>query len=365
MPDAGASTAATRRLLREVRILRTLLPLVDLAAAPSGGGAGKGLDLYLVTPLAVGGDLWGLLAEVAAGQRLPLPDATLRRLMALLLAALASLHSAGIVHRDAKPGNVFLTGGGGDGVGDVLLGDFGLSRHINPHRSLGGRSGRGEGSGSRWPRPAAPPAAVAATATASVASADDAGLTQGVATRGYRAPELRASRSRTAYDAGIDVWAAGVVLAEVLLPRSRLPAGAAKPPRGRRAAFDAPAWVAEEALAGGAVLPPDAVDLLGRLLAANPATRITAAEATAHPYLAPAAPPSVALYGRDVCGGPAVYAPLEPPAGAGKAELGRLLWNEVTAFHPELEHERPLLGGGAEGGKGGKRRRWGALLRRR
>jgi len=373
IPDAGASTGATRRLLREVRILRALshphlLPVSDVAASPSHGGAGSGVDMYLVTPLAAGGDLGGVLHDVTAGRRPRLSDATTRRVMGQLLAALASMHAAGIVHRDVKPDNIFLSGGA-DGVGDVWLGDFGLSRHIAPRRSrgphcsgasVGGGRGGTRGGKRSWFRPA--------PKASPITSADDAGLTQGVATRGYRAPELVSPRSRSRYNAGIDLWSAGVVLAEALLPGARLPGRATKgAPLAGKAPFDAPAWVAKEAAAAGVAPPPaDAVHLLGRLLEADPAKRATAAEAAAHPYVAGAVPPLVAAGGGAVDGGAgaslgfAKAARLEPPSGAGRQELARLLWAEVTAFHPELEVERPLLGGGAGGGN-----RLGALLRRR
>jgi serine/threonine protein kinase len=39
--------------------------------------------------------------------------------------------------------------------------------------------------------------------------------------------------------------------------------------------------------------PPEAADLLDRLLAADPARRMTAAEALQHPYLAPAREPEL------------------------------------------------------------------------
>ncbi|GAB0493549.1 hypothetical protein MMPV_004834 [Pyropia vietnamensis] len=387
VPDVGASVTTTRQLLREIRILRSvshphLLRLLDLTASPSDGGVGKRADVYLVTPLATGGDLGAALAGAAAGWRPPLADTTLRRVMYQTLSALAALHDAGIVHRDVKPENIFLTGGGPDGVGDVLLGDFGLSRYIPARRPRGTRDcSRGALSSSTW-RVTRPAASMSGSAT--MTSADDAGLTQGVATRGYRPPELttrRRRRCRPAYDASMDLWAVGVVLAQALVPGARIPTrasslgwagGAGSKP------WDVPAWIAAAVRTAGVQAPPtDAVDLLRRLLAVDPVARISAAEAMAHPYVVGSAATALAgsgvgILGRGggggVGGGPARGRAtggvrLEPPAGAGKAELGALLWSEVTAFHPELENERPLLGTVA----GEKKRRRGlvALLRRR
>lgn len=384
VPEVGASATTIRQLLREVRILRAvshphLLRLIDVAATPSDGGVGKGVDVYLVTPLAEGGDLAGVLAGAAVGRRPPLTDANIRRLMGQTLAALAALHSACIVHRDVKPDNIFLTGAGADGVGDVLLGDFGLSRYIAPRPPRASRGGRGGGGGGQGGGGGGGAVTAVASATAAVSSADDAGLTQGVATRGYRAPELTTPRRRRpTYDASMDLWGAGVVLAQALLPGCRIPgkATSGRPAgwAGGKAVWDVPSWVAATARAEGVPPPPpEAVDLLRLLLSVDPATRPSAAEAAAHPYVAGAATPvggvgdGVGAGGGGVDGhvrgGGMRGARLEPPAGADKAELGALLWAEVTAFHPELEDERPLLGGGA----GEKKRRRGlvALLRRR
>lgn len=316
VPDVGASAAITRQVLREVRILRAvshphLLRLLDVAAARSDGGVGKGVDVYLVTPLAAGGDLGSVLADAAAGRRPPLGDATTRRVVGQTLAALAALHATGIVHRDVKPDNIFLTGGGGDGVGDVLLGDFGLSRYIAPRRpraSRGGRGGGGAGDGAALTAGSAARGpsvgGSSSSGVSAVTSADDAGLTQGVATRGYRAPELIAPRRRRppTYDASMDLWAVGVVLAQALLPGAKLPARAT-------------AWSARPGGGSGGG---------GR--------------------------------GRG-------RVRLEPPPAAGKEELGAQLWAEITALHPELEAEPPLLGGGKEEKK--RRRGLVALLRRR
>ena len=77
---------------------------------------------YLVMELLVGGDLRALLAEERV---LPV-----ERALALLLpiaAGLAHAHEAGVIHRDLKPGNIFLARGRRGDVTPKLV-DFGLSK---------------------------------------------------------------------------------------------------------------------------------------------------------------------------------------------------------------------------------------------
>lgn len=67
----------------------------------------------------------------------PLPTAELRRLVAGLAEALASVHAAGVLHRDLKPGNIMLATDG------PRLIDFGISRAIEAHSQLPGRPAAG------------------------------------------------------------------------------------------------------------------------------------------------------------------------------------------------------------------------------
>lgn len=53
------------------------------------------------------------------------PSATMLRWAAQLCSALASIHAEGVMHRDVKPSNIFLTS-----MMDIKLGDFGLSRPL-------------------------------------------------------------------------------------------------------------------------------------------------------------------------------------------------------------------------------------------
>ncbi|SCU93404.1 LAFA_0F16226g1_1 [Lachancea sp. 'fantastica'] len=92
-----------------------------------------------------------------------------------ILCGLKYIHSADVIHRDLKPGNILCSISG-----HLKICDFGLARGISPlytENKLG-----------------------------------DLHITNYVATRWYRAPELILSHKR--YTKAIDVWAVGCILAE-------------------------------------------------------------------------------------------------------------------------------------------------------
>ncbi|CAH8870451.1 unnamed protein product [Trichobilharzia szidati] len=113
-----------------------------------------------------------------------------------LLRAIKYIHSGNVIHRDLKPSNVLLNS---DCL--VKLCDFGLTRSlasISENR---------------------------ATSAESFIDGDDdnenPGLTEYVATRWYRAPEiLLASNSYTKY---VDMWSLGCILGEMLLGKALFP----------------------------------------------------------------------------------------------------------------------------------------------
>jgi serine/threonine-protein kinase len=74
---------------------------------------------YLVTEHAGGGDVSGRIAEA---QRRPIALEEVLSIAAEVASARNHVHSCGIVHRDVKPENLWITAGG-----DLKLGDFGLS----------------------------------------------------------------------------------------------------------------------------------------------------------------------------------------------------------------------------------------------
>ena len=88
---------------------------------------------YLVTELMAGGDVEGLL-ESAPEHRLALEDAV--SLAVQVCRGLEFAHNFGVVHRDLKPGNVWLTAEPSTGSGRTVakLGDFGLAVALDRSR---------------------------------------------------------------------------------------------------------------------------------------------------------------------------------------------------------------------------------------
>lgn len=119
---------------------------------------------WIVMELVEGGSLKDRLDR---NERFPVPE--IARLMEQVLAALAYSHARGVVHRDIKPGNIMLTGDG-----SVKMADFGIARLEN-------------------------------------SSMTQVGTVMG--TPSYMAPEQL--RGETV-DARADIWAAGVMLYQLL-----------------------------------------------------------------------------------------------------------------------------------------------------
>ena len=81
---------------------------------------------YMVTELMGGGDVEGLI-ETATDQRLPLEQAI--KIAQETCQGLEFAHGRGVVHRDLKPGNVWLTNDG-----TAKIGDFGLAVSLDRSR---------------------------------------------------------------------------------------------------------------------------------------------------------------------------------------------------------------------------------------
>uniref|UniRef100_A0ABI7VSL3 Protein kinase domain-containing protein n=1 Tax=Felis catus TaxID=9685 RepID=A0ABI7VSL3_FELCA len=179
--DAFRDKTDAQRTFREIMLLQQLgdhpniIRLLDVIRAENDR------DIYLVfesmDPACSDTDL---NAVICKGRLLK--DVHKRFIMYQLLRATKFIHSGGVIHRDQKPSNILL-----DASCLVKLCDFGLAR------PLGGLPEGPEG-----------PA-----------------LTDYVATRWYRAPEVLLSSSW--YTPGVDMWSLGCVLGEMLRGRPLFP----------------------------------------------------------------------------------------------------------------------------------------------
>ncbi|OQR78981.1 serine/threonine-protein kinase NLK-like [Tropilaelaps mercedesae] len=264
MPNVFQNMVSCRRVFREVRMLCSLqhdnvLQALDILQPPH---IDFFQEIYVTTEL-MQSDLHKI---IVSGQLLTTDH--VKVFLYQILRGLKYLHSAGILHRDVKPGNLLVNSN------CVLkICDFGLARCVEPDQQRN--------------------------------------MTQEVVTQYYRAPELLMGARHYGY--AVDMWSVGCIFAELL---------------GRRILFQAPTPIAQlemitdllgtpassqelEELASyacegarahmlrrpakppslsalytlGAQATPDAVHLLCQMLVFNPARRLSAVDALAHPYL--------------------------------------------------------------------------------
>lgn len=232
------------------------------------------------------------------------------------LRALKSIHSADIVHRDLKPANLLLNANC-----DLKVCDFGLARSVKTSVSGGKEQGL---------------------------------MTEYVATRWYRAPEIMLSFKM--YTKAIDIWAIGCILAELLTGRPLFPGrdyshqldlildviGTPSLDEfyaitSRRSRDYIRALPIRKRRPFPTLFPhasKDAIDFLSKTLIFDPKRRLTVDEALEHPYLASYHDPD----------DEPVAAPLSPSYFAfdlhkeslTKDQLKELLYREVMSFVPSI-----------------------------
>lgn len=179
----AGSELASARFRREVRALAAVENEHIVQITDVGVDAEHGL--YMVMELLHGEDLASYLARSG---RMRTADAL--RVALQVARALGAAHAAGILHRDLKPGNVFLVRRDDDAP-FVKLFDFGISKNL--------ANIDGEGASGTW-------------------SADLTGVGMPVGTPQYMSPEQAQGVSDV--DGRTDVWALGAVLFEMLAGRS-------------------------------------------------------------------------------------------------------------------------------------------------
>jgi mitogen-activated protein kinase 1/3 len=297
----------TRRILREIRILshlrhENITNLLDLCAAPTFA---EFQALIIVVDL-MDTDMCRVIMENPDLQ----PDHH-RYFIYQILRGLKYVHSASVIHRDLKPGNLLV-----NSDCDLKIGDFGLAR---------------------------------------VAQREDEPqyLSEYVTTRWYRAPEVLLSYET--YDNSIDIWSVGCIFAELILRRPIFPGpnvlaqlAMMTQTLGTPSEEDLMGCVNQKARDFMASLPhypkipfaqlfpgvdPVELDLLERMLAWNPRERPTVEEALSHPFMAKYHDPM-----DEPVSFPLEDFEFEDP-NVTMQDLKVYMWNEVLKYHPEFGTE--------------------------
>ncbi|GAA5908327.1 hypothetical protein JCM6882_006803 [Rhodosporidiobolus microsporus] len=300
------------RTLRELKLLRyfaeqnvseNIISIVDIIK-PSSYDSFK--EVYLIQEL-METDLYRVIRTQN------LSDDHVQYFVYQTLRALKALHSAEVIHRDLKPSNLLLNANC-----DLKVCDFGLARSV---------------------------------ATAEPASGSETGfMTEYVATRWYRAPEIMLSFKQ--YTKAIDIWSVGCICAEMLSGRPLFPGRdyhhqltlilsvTGTPPidefhriTSKRSRDYLRALPFQRKKSFADLFPnasPLAVDFLAKTLTFDPLKRITVEQALQHPYCSQYHDPE----------DEPVAPPLEPEffdfdlQKPSREELKKLMYDEVMAFTP-------------------------------
>ena len=259
MPNVFQNLISCKRVYRELKMLShfkhdNVLSALDILQPPH---IDFFQEIYVVTEL-MQSDLHKIIVSPQ-----PLTSDHVKVFLYQILRGLKYLHSARVLHRDIKPGNLLVNSNC-----CLKICDFGLARIEEPDEGVH--------------------------------------MTQEVVTQYYRAPEILMGTRH--YAAAVDIWSVGCIFAELLSRRILFQAQtpiqqldlitdllgtptrddmrtACEPARQHvlRQGHKPPTLAALYTLSSQAT--HEAVHLLCRMLVIDPGKRITATDALAHPYL--------------------------------------------------------------------------------
>ena len=347
MAAAFNNLVETKRTLREVQLLRCCrhANIIEILSLMRPVSFELFEDVYVVSEL-MSSDLHSIIVSEQ-----PLTDEHVQYFLYQVLRGLRYLHSAHVIHRDLKPSNLLVNANC-----DLKIADFGLARcattaaaaassaaaqHSPQHRRNGSTS-----SSSPASSPGSSPSSAAGGAAA------DTFLTEYVATRWYRAPEIMLSWSE--YSQSIDVWSVGCIFGELLGRRPMFPGSDYMHQLHLILDFigspslDDTLHIANDNARNYIRSLPErrgvsiakmfpraseaACSLLQSMLTFAPHRRITVEQALCHPYLALLHDPN----DEPTAEQPLHSALADEHSSCDKHQFKRRLWREIQHFHPKL-----------------------------
>jgi len=257
--DAFQNATDAQRTFREIQFLNEFSETENIISMVNVHKADNDKDIYLTFEY-METDLHAVIKANI------LEDVHKRYILYQLVKALKYIHSGNVLHRDLKPSNLLLNS-------DCLLkvADFGLARTVKD-----------------------------------TSQEDSVVLTDYVATRWYRAPEILLGSTK--YTKGVDMWSVGCILGELLGGKPMFPGSSTlnqldriievtgkpsasdiesiKSPFADTMLQNLPASRARKLADWYPNAPKDALDLLQKLLVFDPSKRLNAEQCLSHEYLA-------------------------------------------------------------------------------